>query len=65
VSPRFCGDGGLPHASILCPDPRQPAPSWSLEVLGQYRANTSVQPRRHVALPGRLLEFARRFFRSF
>jgi len=36
-----------------------------LEALGQYRANISGQLRRHVALPGRSLEFGRRFFRSF
>jgi hypothetical protein len=34
-------------------------------VQGQYGANTSDQSRRHVALPGRSLEFGRRFFRSF
>ncbi len=37
----------------------------SLEVLGQYWANISGQLRRYVALPGRSLEFRRRFFRSF
>ncbi len=40
-------------------------PSGLLEALGQYRANISGQVRRHVALPGRSLEFGRRFFRSF
>src|ERR1019366_4159547 len=47
------------------PRPTAPARSWRLEVLGQYRANIAVQSRRHVALPGRSLEFRRRFFRSF
>jgi len=35
------------------------------EALGQYRANISGQLGRHVARPGRSLEFGRRFFRSF
>ena len=43
----------------------KPALPWRLEVLGQYWANISVQSRRHVALPGRFLEFRRRFLRSF
>src|ERR1019366_3362490 len=55
----------VPQPSVLSPDPLQPAPRWRLEVLGQYWANISVQSRRHVALPGRSLEFGRRFFRSF
>ena len=37
----------------------------ALGVLGQYWANISGQLRRHVALPGRSLEFGRRCFRSF
>jgi len=43
----------------------EPARSWRLDVLGQYWANISVQSWRHVAFPGRSLEFRRRFFRSF
>src|ERR1019366_6519854 len=55
------------HHSRASPHQTQghPALSWRLEVLGQYWANISVQSRRHVALPGRSLEFGRRFFRSF
>jgi hypothetical protein len=55
----------VPQSSVLSPDAWTARTSWRLEVLGQYWANISVQSRRHVALPGRSLEFGRRFFRSF
>jgi hypothetical protein len=56
-------DALLTRASSVHTHPQR-APPWSLEVLGQYWANTSGQLRRHVALSGRLLELGRRFFRS-
>lgn len=40
-------------------------PLVALRDAGPIRANISGQPGHHVALPGRLLESGRRFFRSF
>src|ERR1039457_6116542 len=65
AAPRAPPEGHLAPSSVLSPDAWTARTSWRLEVLGQYWANISVQSRRHVALPGRSLEFGRRFFRSF